>query len=117
MQSSARQTLHPMLSQGRAAFDFVGTTEAEATEVDTAARRDELVKIYPSPMATADVVLVLTPGDRGDRLREIVSDRAGDELRTRVEGAERPRAPPDDGLPSPGLLDALAGRAREVTGR
>lgn len=118
MTPSPGSPLDRMLQIGRAANDFVATTEADAAKVDTAASRAALSKIYPAPMATADVVLALTPGDRGGRLRDIVSDPARDVLTE--FGWKAPGAaglPPGNGLPDPGLLDALRSRAREVTGR
>ncbi len=118
MTPSPRSPLDRMLQIGRAAYDFVGTTEAEAAKVDGAASRAALTKIYPSSMASADVVLALTPGGRGDRLRAIVDERARDGLTD--SGWKEPGAAglaPANGLPSPGLLDALRAKAREVTGR
>jgi len=118
MEPAATSPLDRMLLTGRAVYDFVGTTEAEATKVDTAARRDQLTKIYPSSMVTADVVLAVSPGGRGDRLREIVAGRARTELTD--SGWKAPATaglPAGDGLPDAGLLDALRAQAREVTGR
>ncbi len=118
MPPSPRSPLDRMLQIGRAAYDFVGTTEAEAVKVDSAASRDALTKIYPSSMATADVVLALTPGSRGDRLGDIVGDRAREGLTdTGWKAPDAAGLPPANGLPSPGLLDALRAKAREVTGR
>ena len=107
-----------MLQLGPAAFDAVGTTKADARAAERAASRDRLTVLYPAPMATADVVLTTVPGDRGDRLRETVTGTARDALLD--AGWDKPDAaglPPTDGLPSPGLLDALRGRAREAAGR
>ena len=69
-------------------------------------------------MTTADVVLAVAPGDRGNRLRDIVTGRARKGLTD--SGWKAPNTaglPAGNGLPSPGLLDALRSRAREVTGR
>ena len=115
MQPSAGSPLGRMLTIGRAAYDAVGTTEADSRLADRAASRAALTKIYPSAMATADVVLAVTPGDRGVRLRDIVRDPARDTL-TEV-GWKAPGSdglPDGNGLPSPGLLDALRSRAREA---
>jgi hypothetical protein len=115
---SARSPLTSMLQRGPAAYDAVGTTKAEAGAVARVARRDALAVLYPAPMATADVVLATVPGDRGDRLRDIVTGTARDALLH--AGWDKPDAaglPPTDGLPSPGLLDALRARAREAAGR
>jgi hypothetical protein len=118
MQPSAGSPLGRMLSIGRAAYDAVGTTEAEAAIVDRAASRGALTKIYPAGMETADVVLAVAGGDRGARTRDIVSGPARDGL---VKSGWKARGsaglPPANGLPSAGLLDALRARAREVTGR
>jgi Bacterial extracellular solute-binding protein len=124
--SSAGSPLESMLVVGPAAFDAAGTTEAEAAPlVAGSARRDALTLLYPSPMATADVVLA-TAGEKGmaSSLRGVVG---GDEGRTalteagwRVGAGDRPGAPAlaaASGLPSPGLLDALRARWREVARR
>ncbi|MEA2931413.1 MAG: hypothetical protein QOI56_198, partial [Actinomycetota bacterium] len=98
--------------------DAVGTTEAEAGIVDRAASRQALTRIYPAGMVTADVVLAVRGGDRGVRLRQIVSDRAHDGLDE--SGWKTPGSaglPAGNGLPSAGLLDALRARVREITGR
>jgi hypothetical protein len=118
MRPSPTSPLGTMLSIGRAAYDAVGTTEADAGIVDRAASRAALTRLYPSAMVTADVVLAATPGDRGSRLREIVATRSRESLTE--SGWKAPGAaglPPTTGLPSPGFLDALRSRAREVTGR
>jgi len=113
MRPSAGSPLEEMLTRGRAAYDAVGTTEAESGLADRSASREAVTKIYPDPMASADVVLAVTPGERGDRLRDIVAGRAGDELRE--SGWKAPGAvAAGNGLPSPGLLDALRARAREA---
>ena len=113
MQPSPGSPLGRMLLIGRAAYGAVGTTEADARLVDRAANRDSLTKIYPAPMATADVVLAVTPGDRGARLRDIVGGRARKGLTD--SGWKAPDTlPAGNGLPSPGLLDALRSRAREA---
>ncbi|MEA2702208.1 MAG: hypothetical protein QOD63_153 [Actinomycetota bacterium] len=115
---SPRSPLARMLQVGPAAFDAVGTTKADARAVERAARRDALTVLYPAPMVTADVVLTTVPGDRGDRLRDTVTRTARDALLD--AGWDKPDAgglPPTDGLPTPGLLDALRARAREATGR
>lgn len=107
-----------MLQQGRAAFDAVGTTKADARSVERAAQRDALTVLYPAPMATADVVLTTVPGDRGDRLQDTVSGTAKEALLD--AGWDEPDAeglPPTDGLPSAGLLGALRATAREASGR
>ncbi len=80
MPRSAGSPLGIMLATGRAAYDAVGTTEADAGLVDRAATSESLTKLYPASMATADVVLAVTAGDRGVRLRELVAGQARDSL-------------------------------------
>jgi hypothetical protein len=118
MRPSPGSPLGTMLAIGRAAYDAVGTTEADAGIADRAASRAALVRLYPAPMATADVVLAVIPGDRGERVRDIVDSPARDGLTD--SGWKAPGSaglPTGNGLPSAGLLDALRSRAREVTGR
>jgi hypothetical protein len=115
-----------MLVTGPAALDAAGTTEADAGPLlARSARRDALTLLYPSPMATADVVLATT-GEKGraSSLRDAVQGGHGRTALTdagwRVGDGSRPDAPAlpsSSGLPSPGLLDALRGRWHEVAGR
>ena len=115
MPPSAGSPLGRMLTIGRAAYDAVGTTEADAGLADRAASRNALTRLYPAAMATADVVLAVTPGERGPRLRSLVGDPVGDvlnELGWKAPGSAG--LPAGNGLPSPGLLDALRSRAREA---
>jgi hypothetical protein len=120
--------LQQMLAAGPAAFDVVATTEAEAGPQIAAAsrdRRDRLRLLYPSPVATADVVFAPVVG-RGSDLSDRVTGgdaraavaRAG----FRVEGEHRapgvpatPSLPVREGLPGAGALEALLGTWREVT--
>jgi hypothetical protein len=119
-----------MLAQGRSYADAVGTVEAVAGPLlRRAARGPEAALIYPSPVATADLVLAPV-GDTGAarRLAELLrSPAAGRALAVggwRVPG-QRPaagvdpavRLPATDGLPPAGLLAALQQRWREVAGR
>jgi hypothetical protein len=127
---NAPAPLQLMLTAGAAAVDAVGTTEAEAGPLLAhAARRGQLDLLYPAPMATADVVLAI--GSTGRSAASLKRAAAGDptkralaEAGWRVGGeplaqgvAESPALPPTNGLPPPGLLDALRGRWREVTNR
>lgn len=100
----------------RSAFDAVGTTEAEAGPLLAAGDRpDEPALFYPSPVATADVVLGSAPGRRGRMLADLVAGPAG--RRALAAGGWRvagragppggPALPPGDTLPPPGLLAAL----------
>ncbi len=115
-----RTPLDEMLSKGPAAFDLTGTTEAAAGPAIARSRdRDRLSIIYPSPLATADVVLATVIGSDGeDRLRDLLeSDDGASALAAagwRVDGLasidgvpDQPGLPPDNGLPRAGVLQAL----------
>jgi hypothetical protein len=124
--TAAGSPLQSMVVVGPAAFDAAGTIEAEAGPlVAASARRDALTLLYPSPMATADVVLATAGEQRvASSLRDVVRGDDGRRALTdagwRVGAGSRPDAPPlaaSSGLPSPGLLDALRGRWREVARR
>ncbi|HEY8217266.1 MAG TPA: hypothetical protein VIH82_09035 [Acidimicrobiia bacterium] len=119
-----------MLVGGAALYDMVGTTEAEAgPELARASRdrRDEVELLYPSPVATADVVYApVVRASGADELRDLVT---GDDGRAalartgwRVDGEARapgvrvtPRLPDADNLPDAGSLEALLETWREVT--
>ena len=129
---SAGSPLEAMLVTGPSAYDAAGTTEAEAGPLlarSQSARGSQVDLLYPSPMATADVVLASPTGgdDARATLRRLVEGADGRQaLATagwRVDGEALPQGvpdtpplPPDSGLPSPGLLDALRTRWHEVTG-
>jgi len=129
--SGASPPLETMLVTGRAAFDAVGTTEAEAGPLlARSARGKDVDLLYPSPMATADVVLAMPLGDTkpAGTLRGVAGGSAGRRALAaagwRVDGQPRPQGVPDSpplpasaNLPSSGLLDALRARWREVTGK
>jgi hypothetical protein len=119
-----------MLVGGPAAYDMVGTTEADAAPALARATPDLRAKVdllYPAPVATADVVYTPAVGaDGADPLRDLLT---GDDGRAalarsgwRVEGAPRapgvpstPPLPPRDHLPDAGSLEALLQTWREVT--
>ena len=117
--TSTGGALGQMLSQGKGTFDLAGSTEAVAGPgVSTSRYKDTLTVLYPSPVVTADVVLVpLRGAASGDHAREVFeSDATAAALATngwRVSG--QPAAPgvltdplPDsDGLPKPGAVQAL----------
>jgi hypothetical protein len=134
LENAVRLTESPfeqMLVGGAALYDMVGTTEAEAgPELERASRdrREQVDLLYPSPVATADVVYAPVAGaDGADDLRDIVT---GDDGRAalartgwRVDGEDRapgvratPRLPATDELPDAGSLEALLDTWREVTG-
>jgi hypothetical protein len=119
---SGASRLNEMLGTNFAAYDAVGAIEAEALPIlNAAAASNRVALLYPSPMATADVVLAAGGGASSRRVREVAG---GDDVRRalasagwRVDGVT-PRddvaLPPANGLPSPGFLDALRSRAEEV---
>ncbi len=129
--ASPTSPLETMLVTGRAAFDAVGTTEAEAGPLlSRSARGKDIDLLYPSPMATADIVLAIPVGDAKvpATLRGVVGGSAGRRALAsagwRVDGEAktpgRPDSPPlpaSANLPAPGLLDALRARWHEVTGK
>lgn len=117
--------LRDMLVKGPAAFDVVGTTEAEARPLlATAARSDPPVLLYPAPMATADVVLASLPGDGARRLADTLGSAAARQALGaagwRVAGSDAgttsPPLPRQSGLPASGVMEALTQAWREVTG-
>lgn len=130
VQPSTSSPLQLMLTAGPAVYDAVGTLEAEAGPLlATSARRASVDVLYPSPMATADLVLATasTGGSASSLKRLVAGDGARRALAAggwRVPGvkpaegvSDAPPLPASPGLPPAGLLDALRGRWREVTGR
>lgn len=118
--------LQDMLLKGPAAFDVVGTTEAEGRALlAAAARSDKPVLLYPAPMATAEVVLASSGSSpASQRLARLLRAEAGRRALAR-EGwrvgraappAGSPPLPPGPGLPGAGVLQALLQAWREVTG-
>ena len=114
---SGGSPLEEMLGTTFAAYDAVGTLEAEAAPILAAsAVRDRVVLLYPEPMATVDVVLA----GSGSRLREVAGGetvrKALVEAGWRTDGrnAAGTQLPATNGLPSPGFLDAVRSRAEEV---
>jgi hypothetical protein len=119
-------TVETALQRGPAAFDAVGTIEAEAGPL--LARTARPVKprlLYPEPVATADVVLGTTGGRAAELLRELVSGAAGRRAlaaagwrvdgETLAPGLDPTRRLPDgSGLPSAGVLEALRRRAGTI---
>lgn len=116
--------LEDMLLGGPAAFDAVGTIEAEAGPLLARSARPEKPQLtYPAPVATADVVLGGFRGRRAHLLADLLAGSVGRKALAgsgwRVPG-ERPvqgvpsvpAVPPTSGLPHPGVLEAL----RQVVG-
>lgn len=115
-----RTPLDEMLFKGPSAFDLTGDLEADAAPAIVGSRdKDRLTILYPSPLATADLVLAPVAGsDAGGRLKKLLesNDAATALARAgwRVDG--QPTAdgipadlalPADNGLPRAGVLQAL----------
>ncbi|HEX2029651.1 MAG TPA: hypothetical protein VHF25_16840 [Nitriliruptorales bacterium] len=118
-------SLQAMLPFGRARFDLVATTEASAQPlVERAARAEGLVLLDFEPVATADVVLATRRDDRrATMLADLVGGSdglaalAGAGWRLAGDGpaaTPRPGLPDGNGLPSPGVLEALRSAWQEV---
>lgn len=117
--TSTGAALGQMLSQGKGSFDLAGSAEAvSGPGVTTSRYKDELTVLYPSPVVTADIVLVQLRGSTsGGHAREVFESESTAEALAargwRVDG--QPPAPgvttdplPDtDGLPRPGAVQAL----------
>ncbi len=111
-----------MLTRGPGQFSAVGALEADALD---AADRDDVRVIYPSPVATADLVAIPiggaegAAGDIGGTTRGRVLGEGGwrvdgEPLAAGVDGGLDLQA--DDSLPGGGVLGALWARWNEVTG-
>lgn len=123
-----RTPLDDMLSLGQSTFDVAGSPEAIAAPAVARSRySSNLTLLYPDPMVTADVVLVPLQGAPND---EDVSELAeSSTLRAalldggwRVPGSPLPASadpglalPDSDGLPRPGVVEALRDKWLEVT--
>ena len=118
--NAAAGPLDQMLSLGKSAFDLAGSVEASAgPSVTTGREKDRLTILYPSPMATLDVVLVPVRGSQpGERVKTLLeSGGAASALAQngwRVDGqpgAAGIRAdlklPDTSGLPRAGVMLAL----------
>lgn len=119
--------LEDMLLAGPAAFDAVGTIEAEAGPLLARSARTERPQlIYPAPVATADVVLGTVRSRRAQLLAELIGKSVGRRAlaasgwRVRGEPLTRgvpaaPALPPSSRLPDPGVLEAMRQVVREIT--
>jgi len=120
--SAAADVVNEMLTRGAGQFSAVGALEADAL---AAADRNSVRVIYPSPVATADLVAIPigdAEGAAGDiagngDLRRALADAGwrvdGEALAAGVDrGLELPA---DDTLPGGGVLGALLARWNEVT--
>jgi hypothetical protein len=118
-----------MLVAGPAAFDVVATTEAEAGPGLARAsrdRREAVTLLYPSPVATADVVFAPVAGRDTDLGDTVTGDdgrgalaRAGYRVEDedRAPGVpDRPPLPKSSNLPNPGTMVALLQTWRSVVG-
>ncbi|HUQ40559.1 MAG TPA: substrate-binding domain-containing protein [Acidimicrobiales bacterium] len=120
--STGAAAVQETLATGPSVYDVVGAFESEAQPlVAASARRGELQVIYPSPMVTADAVLA--GAARGGRIDDLARLVTGEEGRRsladsgwRVEGRPTvgPPLPPGNGLPSPGALEALRLKTKEI---
>ena len=120
--------LQQMLQRGRSAFDFVGTTEAEAAPaLERAApdRRKGLELLYPKPTVVAEAVVAPLNAGAEERLQELFEEQGATALAQggwRVQGQDRgpgvpttPALPKEANIPSAGVLEALRIRWGEIT--
>ena len=123
--STFRTPLATMLRTDAATYDFAATIEAVAVSAIRGTRQEGSLRvIYPSPMATVDVVAVPVAGGEESAQAELLDLLGGEDGRAalaeagwRVAG-EAPAGgvdaavelPPEDGLPDPGVLAALRDR-------
>ncbi len=109
------------------AFDVVGALEAEAGPAIATASATKPVLLYPSPVATADVVLATSDGGAGRRVAELLAGTAARRALAaagwRVDGVPPAagirtsvKLPTTSNLPEPDVLDALRS-AVEQAGR
>ncbi len=125
--NSTQTPLDRMLSVGRPAFDLTGSTEADAAAaVATSRDRDRLVILYPSPAATADLLMApLLRSPQHDALLRIAGNApVASSLAAagwRTTAAAAPGGARTDitlaggnGLPRAGVLDALRARWQEA---
>ena len=124
--SAGNGPLREMVQFGRARFDAVGTTEAEAGPLlERSAQRAKDVRLmYPEPLVVATAVLAPLRAGVEERLAEDVGGPILQVLAEegwRVEG-QPPAAgvgaqplPDTDNLPAAGALEALRVRTEEIT--
>jgi len=124
---STGSPLGQMQSQGRSSFDIAGSIEAVAGPSVTGSRDEKnLTILYPSPVVTADVVVVAVRGsEQGEHMKQRVDSvdtsaslaRAGWRVPGQASAAgvlATPVLPPSSGLPTPGALVALIATWSEV---
>ena len=104
-----RTPLDEMLSKGPATFDLAADTEAAAGQAGRSRDKDRLSILYPSPLATANVVLAPIAGRDGeDRVRRMLD--SNDATTAFTDAGWRvgdDTLPADSGLPRAGVLEAL----------
>jgi len=107
--------LDRLLAIGPAAYDLVGTTEADATRVARSRDRDRLTTFYPSPMTTVDVAVATTQDGAGAADAFAAGSGAAFEAAGwRLPGPSDPPLPDTSGTAAPGALVALRALAQEV---
>lgn len=113
---TSQRSFNEVLAAGPSVADVHASTEAEVLRpLNASARLPKPVLIYPSPVMTADLVLVTVPGRAGDRLREIVGEKVRKDVADagwRVAGEQVQKGatlpiPAGNGLPDEGFLAAL----------
>jgi hypothetical protein len=102
--NAATTPLDTMLVQPR--YDIVGTTDAEIA-AKAGAKRDSFTVLYPAPMAQADAVIV-SPNAPPSGLVDEVS------AALTANGWKAPSGDVGAGLPSPGALEALQLRWKDL---
>lgn len=106
--------LDRLLAVGPAAYDVVGTTEADAARVERSRDRDRLDTLYPSPMATVDVALASTDAGGAVADRFVADSGSAFEAADWRVGPSEPPLPDTSGTAAPGALVALRALAQEV---
>lgn len=101
---TAERPLERALQLGFAGIDGVATTEAEAQTTLARSTRIPVEVAYPDPLATVDLVVAPLRGVDAAALTGLGAALADAGWRT---GGGDPPLPADDGLPDPGVLEAL----------
>jgi hypothetical protein len=112
--------LGQMLAAGPAAYDVVGTTDAEARPqlADAAPdRRRSIALTYPAPVARVDLVYAPVAGsERAEEIRDLLLGDGQEILEQAGWDVDRAGHPPrHEGLPDAGSLQALLGTWQDVT--
>ena len=109
--------LNQLLLTNAAAYDAVGTVEAEVTRLVGSAGDPRVDLLYPSPMAAADIVLATT--GTSSTAKSVRRKAGGDDVRRTLaeQGWRTPAPAQPNGLPSAGFLYQLQLRWHGETGR